>query len=211
MADYASVKRAAFKGKGGLFKKPKREKRAKKAPQAEAANDDEEDEEAEDFKVCVGAGRISTSGTAVMGYDGSKFMSELHVGDAVIISHPNTLIDETRIVKMVLSDISISISSPFSTDLISTTAFRFISAPRIIETAAMKDKKMREAYVSREDTAVGDYAGGGGTQLVYRQKKGGMVGGSNAYHIVKVDLGHEVSRTEMMNMRSKYKSDRHCA
>ena len=62
-----------------------------------------------------------------MGYE-TAFMSELAPGDAVIVSHPNTLTDETRIVKMVLSDVSISISSAFSTDLISTAAFRFISA-----------------------------------------------------------------------------------
>ena len=52
------------------------------------------------------------------------------MGDALIITHPTTTADETRIVKMVLSDVSISISSAFSSDLISTTPFRFVQAPK---------------------------------------------------------------------------------
>lgn len=57
-------------------------------------------------------------------------MSELAVGDAVIITHPSTLLEETKIVRMVLSDMSMSLSSAFSTDLITTTPFTYIKAPK---------------------------------------------------------------------------------
>ena len=79
-------------------------------------------------------------------------MDELSVGDALIITHPITLLEETKIVRMVLSNISIvtfvlsllygcifnngvyiGISSAFSTDLITTTAFKYIKAPKETE------------------------------------------------------------------------------
>ena len=41
------------------------------------------------------------------------------------MTHPTSLVDEMKVVRMVVSNISISISSPFSTDLISTTPFRY--------------------------------------------------------------------------------------
>ena len=69
-------------------------------------------------------------GTTIYGHD-TDFMAELVIGDAVMISHPTTLDDETRIVRMVLSNSSISISSPFSSDLITTTPFRYVKAPKI--------------------------------------------------------------------------------
>ena len=52
-------------------------------------------------------------------------MKELTAGDAIIIFHPSSLIEETKIVRMVLSNSSIGISSAFSTDLISTTPFKY--------------------------------------------------------------------------------------
>lgn len=61
----------------------------------------------------------------------------------------NRLREETRIVKMVLSNMSISISSAFSSDLISTTNFRYIKAPRLEVSAETKaeDGKKRKIQV----------------------------------------------------------------
>ena len=64
-------------------------------------------------------------GTTVHGH-GTSFMSELRPGDAVIVFHPTSLREETKIVRMVLSDISMGVSSPFSTDLVSTATFKYI-------------------------------------------------------------------------------------
>lgn len=63
--------------------------------------------------------------------------------------------EETRIVKMVLSNMSISISSPFSSDLISTTNFRYIKAPRLEVSAETKaeDGKRRKVQVSSGDAS----------------------------------------------------------
>ena len=119
-------------------------------------------------------------------------------------------IAETRIVKMVLSDVSIAISSGFSSDLVSTTAFRYVAAPRVEQSEADKERDAAKRRVLREDGAVGDYAGGGGTTLVYRTRKKGAVGGSNGWKIVTEKLAEPKTRTELLEMRSKYKSDRHC-
>jgi hypothetical protein len=59
----------------------------------------------------------------VQGYS-TNFSEELSVGDAIIVFHPSTLQEETKIVRMVLSTSSIGISSAFSSDLISTTGFK---------------------------------------------------------------------------------------
>lgn len=76
-----------------------------------------------------GSGRILSSGTTLMGQMGTKFLLELTVGDAIIIQHPTSLVEETRIVRMVLSDVSAAISSAFSSDLVSSTSFSYIKAP----------------------------------------------------------------------------------
>jgi hypothetical protein len=68
---------------------------------------------------------MTSSGTTILGID-TLFMNELHHGDAIIVTHPTTYLDETKIVRMVLSNISISVSSAFSSDLITTAAFRYI-------------------------------------------------------------------------------------
>mmetsp|Transcript_27947 Transcript_27947/g.83757 ORF Transcript_27947/g.83757 Transcript_27947/m.83757 type:complete len:216 (-) Transcript_27947:30-677(-) len=214
MSEYAKVKRGGGKLKlkgGGMKKKRKAADGLPRPPKAAPApGDAAAEEEEEDFTVENGSGRISSSGTTVRGHEGTKFMTELAPGDAVIITHPTTLIEETRIVRMVLSDVSIAISSPFSTDLISTCTFRYIAAPRKEQSADERNAQRRAQAVAREDGAVGDYAGGGGTTLVYRTRKKGAVGGSNGWHIVTEQLSEAKTRTELLEMRSKYKSDRHC-
>lgn len=43
----------------------------------------------EEMRPISGAGRITSSGTAVQGHE-AKFMDELHAGDAILITHPTT-------------------------------------------------------------------------------------------------------------------------
>ena len=77
MADaYAKVKRGGLKLKGGMKKKRKRE-RAPKGPEAAAPAATPQEDDEDDFVVAAGSGRISSSGTAVRGHDGTRFMTEL--------------------------------------------------------------------------------------------------------------------------------------
>mmetsp|Transcript_35262 Transcript_35262/g.94413 ORF Transcript_35262/g.94413 Transcript_35262/m.94413 type:complete len:203 (-) Transcript_35262:324-932(-) len=158
------------------------------------------------IQVLSGSGRISTSGTAVQGHDSTKFMDELHHGDAIIITHPTTLMDETRIVTMVLSNVSISISSPFSSDLISTLAFRYVKAPKekrevVVDEHAKRQKKARD-----EDAAFGTYGGELGTKFVYRERKRQGTG-----YLIKTEaMTTQRSRGELLDMRAGKKADRMC-
>jgi len=172
-----------------------------------------------------------------MGQVDAKFLQELSVGDAIIIQHPTSLVEETRIVRMVLSDVSAAISSPFSSDLVSSTAFYYIKAPPEEEDTSQKEASKKQKKATDEVLAFGTYAGGteAGSQFTYRVKKSGAYGG---YAIVKEVRAHHgissacwlisaltscwcdlsmmqcsegnMSREELLDKRSKRKGDRHC-
>ncbi|GLD92288.1 hypothetical protein PINS_up000821 [Pythium insidiosum] len=156
-----------------------------------------------------GSGRILSSGTTVMGQPGTRFLQELAVGDALIIQHPKTLTEETRIVRMVLSDVSCAISSAFSSDLVSSTPFQYIKAPPEEEDKEALESKKKRKRQADEAAAFGTYAGGteAGTTYSYRVKKSGTYGG---YAIVTERAQESRSREELLDMRSKRKGDRHC-
>lgn len=69
------------------------------------------------------------------------------------------------------------ISSAFSTDLISTTTFRYIKAPKDIESEEAQLKRAQEKKHKAEEEAFGTYASAGGTAFTYRVKKGTAYGG----------------------------------
>jgi len=179
-------------------------------PRKEGAEGGEEgEEEAALLQAKQGTGRITSSGQIVTGYE-TEFLRELRVNDALIITHPSTLIEETRIIKMIVSNGGMSISSGFSTDLISTTKFRYLHPPVTEEgeggREAREEEGRKREKAGEEDKAFGTYGGGGGTKLVYRVKKGGTYGG---YKIVTEDTGAALSRTELLERRLQHKSDRH--
>ena len=168
-------------------------------------NDDAGDDE---LKIETGTGKISTSSNTVHGTD-TKFLKELAVGDAIIVVHPITLRDETKIVKMVLSDVSMSISSAFSSDLSTAASFSYIKCVTARETqqqAAERAAKERAKEAKQEEQALGTYGKGGGDKFVYRVKHPSSFGG---YKIVTETVGSK-SREELLIMRSKKKSDKFC-
>lgn len=115
--------------------------------------------------------------------------------------------DETKIVRMVLSNISIGISSSFSSDLISTTAFRYIKAPKDeVDEEALARESLNKKHKG-EEAAFGTYASAGGEKFVYRMKKKSAYGG---YTVVTESSGGTKSREELLDMRKKKKSDRFC-
>ena len=173
-----------FKGDSSEGKKKDKKKRARaeggdhstsSSSRAEHVVGDEEEEE--DVSIVAGTGRITSSGTTIYGHQ-TKFSDEIRVGDAIIITHPTSLMEETKIVKMVLSNVSISISSGFSTDLVSTTQFRYVKAPRRKDgSQADESKKAKVIPKDSEEAAFGTYAGDGGATFTYRVKTQGAFGG----------------------------------
>jgi len=135
-----------------------------------------------------------------------------------------SLQEETKVVRMVLSNVSIGISSSFSSDLISTTTFRYnlflfsylfmllcylyryIKAPKDPINNDDKEQKAIERKHKVEENAFGTYASNGGEKFVYRVKKVGAYGG---YKIVTESTQSTKSREELLDMRKKKKSDRY--
>ncbi|DBA05431.1 TPA: hypothetical protein N0F65_007593 [Lagenidium giganteum] len=205
--------------KGGIVLKPKksskkdkkRKKRDRDGDDAGADDDTKGAAGARAFELVKvkGSGRILSSGTTLMGQVGTKFLLELSVGDAIIIQRPTSLVEETRIVRMVLSDVSASISSAFSSDLVSSTSFHYIKAPPEEEDVTQAEKKKKHKRSQDEALAFGTYAGGteAGSQFTYRVKKSGAYGG---YAVIKEAAETSRSREELLDMRSKKKGDRHC-
>mmetsp|Transcript_15076 Transcript_15076/g.19557 ORF Transcript_15076/g.19557 Transcript_15076/m.19557 type:complete len:134 (-) Transcript_15076:210-611(-) len=132
-------------------------------------------------------------------------MSELRAGDALIITHPSTNADETKIVSFVLSNISMGISSAFSSDLITTTPFRYVKAPEVKVDIESLEKDKRKKDITNEDAAFGTYAGEGGSKFTYRVMRGNKTG----YDII-TETVHDKTRGDLLNMRSKKKADRFC-
>jgi len=146
-----------------------------------------------------GAGRICSSSTTIQG-NNTKFQTELAVGDAIIVTHPTTLQQETKIVRMVLSDVNIGISSAFSSDLISMTTFKYIKAPKDEIDEKIKLKNETKQKIENEAMAFGSYANS------YRVKKEGAFGG---YQIIK-ETNNNKSRGDLLNDRMRKNSDKYC-
>uniref|UniRef100_A0A7R9U8G9 Uncharacterized protein n=1 Tax=Pinguiococcus pyrenoidosus TaxID=172671 RepID=A0A7R9U8G9_9STRA len=224
----------ALKLKGGASlksrkksKKEKKEKREKKRRRAErdAENEpaaqrvrrgapivkpEDEDDDEEVLLPIMGRGHLTSSGTVISGH-GTQFSSELEVGDNILIRHPTTLMEESRQVRMLLSDISLSVDAPFSSDLVSTTSFRYLKLPKDDaerkeeeEDAAARRRKNRD---QEESSAVGTYSSDMGTRVTMRVKKAGAYGG---YQIIHQQADTELTRSELLELRSKHKADRHC-
>ena len=68
--------------------------------------------------------------------------------------------EEVRLVKMVLSNISVSISSPFSSDIVTSVEFHYIQAPPYNNETATKKMKQITRNDKEEKLAFGTYAGG---------------------------------------------------
>jgi hypothetical protein len=68
-----------------------------------------------------------------------------------------------------------------------------------------KEKKETEKRDKNEESAFGTYASKGGSQFTYRVKKDGAFGG---YKIVTESTNANLSREELLEKRTKKKSDR---
>ncbi|GMF29529.1 unnamed protein product [Phytophthora fragariaefolia] len=205
MSSYSRTVGGKLQLKGGLSLKPakkhkkkKNKKEEKDEDKKEKKRDREQPQEPAATRLQLvktrGSGRLLSSGTTLMGLPGCRFLQELSVGDAVVVQHPTSLREETRIVRMVLSDVSAGVSSAFSSDLVSSTPFQYIKAPPEDETREQQqqqENKKKKRKVD-EQTAFGTYAGGTekGGQITYRVKKSGAYGG---YAIVK-----EVPRVQII-------------
>ena len=153
-------------------------------------------------QISEGQGFITTSSTVVTGHN-TTFKTQLNVGDAILAQ--TTKGEEMRIVKMVLSNVSISISSAFSSDLKTPTVFKYINKPR--DVAREKAAKVAKARLEQEEVeqrAMGTYGNKKG-EIVYRERTE-----HGSYRIKREQATTDLSRSDLLAVRAKKKSDRYC-
>ena len=153
-----------------------------------------------------GTGHITTSGTVVTGHD-TRFMKEINSGDAVVVNQ------EMRVVTMRLSDISINLSSAFTQNYATPVCFQYICKPRSGPSATAKAEAREKATIEGQH-AFDIYKGGSGgsssgnvgsSELVYREKTE-----NGSYRIKRVQVDGSKDRVDLLDLRTKKKSDKYC-
>ena len=161
--------------------------------------------------IQIGQGRITSSGIVLYGHE-TKFKT-INAGDAILVDVPmddGSSREEMRVLTIRLSDTSASISSAFSNDLKRPTPFKYIIKPRNIQKERTdKDKKDRMTKDEMERNAFGTYqsggVAGGEKELVYRERTE-----NNSYRIRRETVKDDTTRGDLLDMRSKKKSDKFC-
>lgn len=153
-----------------------------------------------------GTGTITTSGTVVTGYD-TRFEKELNAGDAILCVVDNGK-EELRVITMRLSNVSLNLSSPFSTDLKTPASFHYIRKPRDVQKERAEAQKRQAESLQEQKTHAFDLYGN--EALVYREKTE-----TGSYRIkreeVKTQSGAARStRGDLLEMRAKKTSDKYC-
>jgi len=213
-------------------KKKKKLKHSKKSDERAAGKDDDDDAAASTHvarlppvpqkpqstaaaaavpKIMACTGEITTSGTVVTGHE-TKFEREIMAGDALIVSVPGGQPQEMRVITMRLSNISLNLSSAFSQDIKTPTAFSIIKKPRDEAKLKLKAERM-DAMTKKEQEERASGTFGSTEELVYREK---TEHGSYRIRRVKVETAVPsaaaggVSRQDLLDLRSKKTSDKYC-
>lgn len=145
-----------------------------------------------------GIGQITSSSTVVMGH-GTSFTNTLSVGDAILVQVDENQPQEMRVITMCLSNTSINMSSAFSRNLTTPASFQYIRKPKASgQSRAAKNKLELDDH----ERASGFQ---GSNELVYRESTE-----NGSYRIKKETVTGDVSRTHLLEMRAKKKSDKYC-
>ena len=118
---------------------------------------------------------------------------------------------------MIASDTSLSISSPFSQDFSTEICFEYCKKQEdVLSPAELKEKQEKERN-AEENAAFGIYQGAGyvragllrsrGTEFTYKTRLNSAYGG---WKTITKKTKRVLKREEMLDMRVKNKSDRHC-
>ncbi|CDW75993.1 UNKNOWN [Stylonychia lemnae] len=153
-----------------------------------------------------GQGKLITSGKAVHGTE-TNFISDLEVGDFLIIQNENTGKQERRKVNMVLSARSCGLEEPFSEDIIIKSEYLFQKKPKLRE----KVKHVEDVIAERLAKENAGFVGGLDQKnsekesiMEFRVKVG------DAYKTVKEKIKGDKSKEELLDMRVKKKTDKFC-
>ena len=147
-------------------------------------------------------GAITSSGVVVSGMD-TDFATEIEVGDTILATvndrFRQTTSDEARVVNMVLGKNSLGVNAPFSCDLTSATPFMVVKKkPDFEALRAARRAKQKSAKEAVE-----------GSKTVTYKRVIASSGTFKKWETV-TETGVSMSREDMLNVRAKHKTDRHC-
>ena len=147
-----------------------------------------------------GTGRILTSGKSVMGKD-TQFLDEVKRGDFLVIMDRINFTKESQEVSMIFSDKSLGLKTPFSKNISTYTQYMIKPQDEVVE----EDPTIDEKYKSRIEEMTKKSISKPKTLVEIKRKKG-MWG----YETVKKEFDKELTREEMLDLRSKVKKDKWC-
>eukprot|EP00921_Rhytidocystis_pertsovi_P009408 GHVQ01015139.1.p2 GENE.GHVQ01015139.1~~GHVQ01015139.1.p2 ORF type:complete len:331 (+),score=64.68 GHVQ01015139.1:6647-7639(+) len=180
----------------------------------------------ETIPIVEGTGRIVSTGTTLQGFE-TKFMDEVKSGDEIMLQHPTSLQVESRTVMGVFSNRSLTMSFPFSTDLVSTNSFHIklesISLQRKAEREMRKQKEKRKEAEGEGEEDESEktsqlmqdevsrqlqkkLCGAKATKYVSVREKTGMWG----YKTISKTVTGNVSAEKMLDIRCKQGRDKYC-
>lgn len=163
-------------------------------------------------------GRVVANGTTVQGME-TRFKDQLSVGDVLIVMHPQSLLPEKRTVTNILSQRSLMVHAPFSSDFMTTTEFAVRKESQLIQQRISQSStslKKEEGHDDHDDSKV--IAVDQAVQdelkrkldneekiLTYREKVGTW-----GYRTVSVKVDKNTSKEDLLDMQSKKVHDRYC-
>ena len=155
-------------------------------------------------KFISGDGRIVCSGVTVQGME-SKFKEQLKPGDMITIFHPQTLLEESRMVINVLSQRSLVIQTPFSSDFVTTVEYRIVRA-RTEDSSELEETLKKEEQLSSGEHVrkLDDSSIQPDQVLTYREKVG------MSYRTVSMKVDPNMSKEELLDLQTKKSHDRYC-
>mmetsp|Transcript_123465 Transcript_123465/g.344431 ORF Transcript_123465/g.344431 Transcript_123465/m.344431 type:complete len:221 (+) Transcript_123465:91-753(+) len=151
-----------------------------------------------------GTGHITTSGTVVTGHD-TRFEKELNAGDAILCVLEDGK-EELRVITMRPSNVSLNLSSAFSSNVKVPTSFQYIRKPRDIHKERSEAQKQKAETLHEQKTHAFDLYGN--EALVYREKTE-----TGSYRIKRENLDSSRgsnTRGDLLQLRAKKTSDKFC-
>lgn len=184
-----------FKGSGTLPRAPLRKRPAVPDPSQGDSKSN---------SSVKGDGRIVCSGVTVQGME-TRFKEQVTVGDILQIYHPQTLIQEERMVASILSQRSLTIASPFSSDFVSTIEYMIRKTPKESEISSDAPVKTEASTTSPHQVSQSNELLGNGDKILTYREKVGM-----SYRTVAVKVDQNMSKEDLLDLQTKKSHDRYC-
>lgn len=213
-----SVSPKLLESRGRLRLKGERRVSSKKKRKITDSTSSQNDASTLDIEETAGSGRVVSSGVTIHGFE-TQFKQEVDVADRIILFHPKSLQDESRFVVAILSQRSLTLDSPFSTDVASTTAYR-VRKESVLLAAQASAALGKPAERNGESTAAGDKEElqdeisrqlqkklQSATRVLKYREKTGMWG----YRTVTERVSKHTTAEELLDMRAKRQGrDKYC-